>query len=108
MRASVEVYEDNAGGIFVAVFGKNGLENIIPGFCHEMISTAEFIDQCRYGCYESDDFNPAEFSNMDMDSVYDEIRSRNELIAEFFENKEIVLYPLDMGIAGKRLFSLMN
>lgn len=108
MHANVEVYEDNAGGIYVAVFGQNGLENIIPGFCREMISTAEFIDQCRYGCYESDDFNPAKFSNMDIDFVYDEIRCQDELIAEFFENKEIVLYPSDMGISGKKLFSLMN
>lgn len=33
MRATVEVYENNAGGIFVAVFGRNGLENVVPGFC---------------------------------------------------------------------------
>lgn len=28
MRATVEVYENNAGGIFVAVFGKNGLKKL--------------------------------------------------------------------------------
>lgn len=106
MRATVEVYEDNAGGIYVAVFGRNGLKNVIPGFCHEMISTAEFIDQCRYGCYNSDDFNPAEFSGMDMDFVYGEIRSQDNLIAEFFDNKEIILYPADMGIAGMELFGM--
>ena len=106
MRATIEVYEDNAGGIFVAVFGRNGLENVVPGFCHEMISTAEFIDQCLHGCYESDDFNPAEFSGMDMDSVYNEISSQDDLIAEFFDNKEIILYPADMGIDGKELFGM--
>lgn len=110
MRASVEVYENNAGGICVAVFGWNGLENIlenlIPGFCHEMISTAEFIDQCLYGCYKSDDFDPAEFSGMDMDSVYDEISSQDDLIAEFFDNKEIILYPANMGINGRSLFGM--
>ena len=31
MRATVEVYENNAGGICVAVFGQNGLTNL---FCH--------------------------------------------------------------------------
>ena len=28
MRATVEVYENNAGGICVAVFGQNGLTNL--------------------------------------------------------------------------------
>ena len=28
MRATVEVYENNAGGIFVAVFGQNGLKKL--------------------------------------------------------------------------------
>lgn len=106
MRASVEVYENNAGGIFVAVFSQNGLENIIPGVYHEMISTAEFIDQCLHGCYESDDFNPAEFSGMDMDSVYNEISSQDDLIAEFYDNRVVNLYPADMGVAGMKLFGM--
>lgn len=106
MRATIEVYEDNAGGIYAAIFGQNGLENVVPGFCHEMISTAEFIDQCLHGCYESGDFNPAEFSGMDMDSVYNEISSQDDLIAEFFDNKEIILYPADMGVAGMKLFGM--
>lgn len=29
MRATVEVYENNAGGIFVAVFGQNGLKSCL-------------------------------------------------------------------------------
>ena len=28
MRATVEVYENNAGGIFVAVFDQNGLKKL--------------------------------------------------------------------------------
>lgn len=28
MRATVEVYENNAGGICVAVFGQSGLKNL--------------------------------------------------------------------------------
>ena len=77
MRATVEVYEDNAGGIYVAVFGQNGLKKLfavrIP---HNRVEfTKTFYQEAQYGCpsMNEDDYNAEDFSGLSMDDAYADI-----------------------------------
>lgn len=107
MRATVEVYEDNAGGIYVAVFGQNGLTNlfVVTPDGNKTRMTRAFYQEALNGFSGVDDYNAVDFSGLSMDDAYADICNSN-LIAEFFDNKEIILYPADMGIAGKNLFGM--
>lgn len=58
MRATIEVYEDNAGGIYAAVFGQEGLKNVLSGFEYGGMSTSEFYDAAMYDFYDADEYNP--------------------------------------------------
>lgn len=107
MRASVEVYEDNKGGICVAVFGKNGLKNlfvVVPDG-NETRMTRAFYQEALYGFSGVDDYNAEDFSGLPMDDAYADICSGN-LIAEFYDNRVVNLYPADMGVAGMKLFGM--
>ena len=60
MRATVNVYENNAGGIFVAVFGQNGLKKLfavrIPCNDNDRVGfTKTFYQEAQYGCPSMDD-----------------------------------------------------
>lgn len=109
MRATVEVYENNAGNIFVAVFGQNGLKKLfvvrIPHNRVEFIKT--FYQEAQYGCpsMDEDDYNAEDFSGLPMDDAYADICNSN-LIAEFYDNRVVNLYPADMGITGMELFGM--
>lgn len=109
MRATVKVYEDNAGGICVAVFGKNGLKKLfVVRIPHEEVEfTKTFYQEAQYGCpsMDEDDYNTADFSGLSMDDAYADI-CNNNLIAEFYDNRVVNLYPADMGIAGMKLFGM--
>lgn len=99
MRASVEVYEDNAGGIYAAVFGQEGLKNVLSGFEYGGMSTSEF--------YDADEYNLSEHNGRTLDEEYTSLESCN-LIAEFYSNRVVNLYPADMGCAGMKLFGLKD
>lgn len=109
MRATVEVYENNAGNIFVAVFGQNGLKKLfvvrIPHNRVEFIKT--FYQEAQYGCpsMDEDDYNAEDFSGLPMDDAYADICNSN-LIAEFYDNRVVNLYSADMGVAGMKLFGM--
>lgn len=105
MRATVEVYEDNAGGIYAAVFGQEGLKNVLSGFEYGGMSTSEFYDAAMYGFYDADEYNSAEHNGRTLDEEYTSLKSRN-LIAEFYDNRVVNLYPADMGVAGMKLFGI--
>lgn len=109
MRATVEVYEDNAGGIYVAVFGQNGLKKLfVVRIPHNRVEfTKTFYQEAQYGCpsMDEDDYNAADFSGLSMDDAYADICNSN-LIAEFYDNRVVNLYPADMGIAGMELFGM--
>lgn len=109
MRATVEVYENNAGGICVAVFGKNGLEKLfIVRIPHNRVEfTKTFYREAQYGCpsMDEDDYNAEDFSGLPMDDAYADISNSN-LIAEFYDNRVVNLYPADMGVAGLKLFGM--
>lgn len=109
MRASVEVYENNAGGVCVAVFGQNGLKKLfVVRIPHNRVEfTKTFYQEAQYGCpsMDVDDYNAADFSGLSMDDAYMDICSGN-LIAEFYDNLVVNLYPADMGIAGMKLFGI--
>lgn len=109
MRATVEVYENNAGGIFVAVFGKNGLKKlfVVTPDNNETRMTRAFYQEALYGFSGVDDYNAADFSGLSMDDAYMDICSGN-LIAEFYDNRVVNLYPADMGYAGMKLFGLKD
>lgn len=107
MRATVEVYEDNKGGICVAVFGQNGLKNlfvVVPDG-NETRMTRAFYQEALYGFSGVDDYNAEDFSGLSMDDAYADICSGN-LIAEFYDNRVVNLYPADMGVAGTKLFGM--
>lgn len=107
MRATVEVYESNAGGIFVAVFGRKGLENlfVVAPDNNETRMTRAFYQEALYGFSGVDDYNAADFSGLSMDDAYTDICNSN-LIAEFYDNRVENLYPADMGVAGMKLFGI--
>ncbi len=107
MRASVEVYEDNAGTICVAVFGQNGLKNlfVVAPDGNKTRMTRAFYQEALYGFSGVDDYNAADFSGLSMDDAYMDICSGN-LIAEFYDNRVVNLYPADMGVAGMKLFGM--
>ena len=107
MRATVEVYEDNAGGIQVAVFGNYGLKNlfIVVPDGNEQQMTKAFYQEALYGFPDVDDYDATEFSGLSIDDAYNDI-SNNDLIAEFYDNQVVNLYPADMGVAGKKLFGM--
>ena len=112
MRATVEVYENNAGGIFVAVFGQNGLKKLfavrIPYNGNDRVEFIKtFYQEAQYGCpsMDEDDYNAEDFSGLSMDDAYADICNSN-LIAEFYDNRVVNLYPADMGIAGMKLFGM--
>lgn len=107
MRASVEVYEDNAGGIYAAVFGQEGLKNVLSGFEYGEMSTSEFYDAAMYGFYDADEYNLSEHNGRTLDEEYTSLESCN-LIAEFYSNRVVNLYPADMGCAGMKLFGLKD
>lgn len=114
MRASVEVYENNAGSVCVAVFGQNGLKKLfavrIPCNNNDRVEfTKTFYQEAQYGCpsMDVDDYNAADFSGLSMDDAYMDICSGN-LIAEFYDNLVVNLYPADMGSAGMKLFGLKD
>ena len=107
MRATVEVYENNAGGICVAVFGQNGLTNlfVVTPDGNETRMTRAFYQEALYGFPGEDEYNAEDFSGLSMDNAYADICNSN-LIAEFYDNRVVNLYPADMGVAGKKLFGM--
>lgn len=109
MRSTVEVYESNAGGICVAVFGQNGLKKLfVVRIPHNRVEfTKTFYQEAQYGCpsMDEDDYNAEDFSGLSMDDAYADI-CNNNLIAEFYDNRVVNLYPADMGIAGMKLFGM--
>lgn len=107
MRATVEVYENNAGGICVAVFGQNGLTNlfVVTPDGNETRMTRAFYQEALYGFPGEDEYNAADFSGLSMDDAYTDICNSN-LIAEFYDNRVVNLYPADMGVAGMKLFGI--
>lgn len=107
MRATVEVYESNAGSVCVAVFGQNGLKNlfVVAPDNNETRMTRAFYQEALYGFSGVDDYNAADFSGLSMDDAYMDICNSN-LIAEFYDNLVVNLYPADMGVAGKKLFGI--
>lgn len=107
MRASVEVYENNAGGICVAVFGQNGLKKlfVVTLDGNETRITRAFYQEALYGFPGEDEYNAEDFSGLSMDDAYMDVCSGN-LIAEFYDNLVVNLYPADMGIAGMKMFGM--
>ena len=107
MRADVEVYEDNAGGIFVAVFGKTGLKKLfVVRFPNDMKGfTKAFYQEALYGCPNADEYNAEDFSGQSMDDAYADVSGYN-IIAEFYGKRVVNLYPADMGFAGDKLFGM--
>lgn len=109
MRATVEVYENNAGNIFIAVFSQNGLKKLfVVRIPHNRVEfTKTFYQEAQYGCpsMDDDEYNAEDFSGLSMDDAYADICNSN-LIAEFYDNRVVNLYPADMGIAGKNLFGM--
>lgn len=107
MRATIEVYENNAGGICVAVFGRNGLTNlfVVTPDGNKTRMTRAFYQEALYGFPGENEYNAEDFSGLPMDDAYADICNSN-LIAEFYDNRVVNLYPADMGIAGMELFGM--
>lgn len=99
-----EVYEGAGGQITVVVFDANGVSNIITGFEDQLLSPIEFQAMlCHYMPY-SEEFDPDDFGGMDMNTVYEQLSTEEDLIAEVTEDGLILPYPEKMGSGALKLF----
>lgn len=99
-----EVYESTGGAITVVVFDTDGVSNIITGFEDQLLSPIEFQSMlCHYMPY-SEEFDPDDFGGMDMNTVYEQLSTEEDLIAEVTEDGLILPYPEKMGSGALKLF----
>lgn len=94
--------EDNAGDIFVFVYYRNDLINVIHLHGDESIEAV--MDSCETGWPFADEYNPEDYGGLSMTAFLAELDIMGaEIIAEI-NGREPILYPEDMGEAGRKLF----
>ena len=101
----VNVYEDNGGGIHAIVLNNENPTNIISGFEDGTMSTAEFVNEARYGFTDADEYDAASYSELSLEDAATEIMEQDDLIAEITTDR-LELDFKKMGIAGTILFSI--
>ncbi len=95
-------YEDNAGNIFVFVYYRDDLINVVHLRGNESIESV--MDSCDSGWPFADEYNPENYGGLSMTAFLDELDIMDaEVIAEI-NGREPILYPADMGAAGRKLF----
>lgn len=95
-------YEDNAGNIFVFVYYRDDLINVVHLRGNESIESV--MDSCDSGWPFADEYNPENYGGLSMTAFLDELDIMGaEIIAEI-NGREPILYPEDMGEAGRKLF----
>ena len=94
--------EDNAGNIFVLVYYCHDLINIVHLRGDESIESV--MDSCEAGWPFADEYNPEDYGGLSMRAFLAEPDIMGaEIIAEI-NGREPILYPADMGEAGRKLF----
>ena len=94
--------EDNAGDIFVFVYYRDDLINVIHLHGDESIEAV--MDSCETGWPFADEYNPEDYGGLSMTAFLAELDIMGaEIIAEI-NGREPILYPENMGAAGRKLF----
>ena len=94
--------ENNTGDIFVAVYYRDDLINVVHLRGDESIESV--MDSCDSGWPFADEYNPEDYGGLSMTAFLAELDIMGaEIIAEI-NDREQILYPEDMGAAGRKLF----
>lgn len=97
--------ENNVGDIFVFVYYRDDLINVVHLRGDESIESV--MDSCDSGWPFADEYNPEDYGGLSMTAFLAELDIMGaEVIAEI-NGREPILYPADMGEAGRRLFASM-
>lgn len=100
-----EIYEDNAGNIFVIVEdGENRILNLIQ--LPADITEDELRAACKEGWPDADPYDPAEYGGKSVSEMAIEIANEREtnFIAEIAGYSMPIIFPDVMGMAGQKLF----
>lgn len=103
----VKVYESGGGAITAMVFTEGEISNIISGFEDRAMTKEEFITAAQGGFEWADEYDPYDFSGLDMKVAACEIMKEDDLIAEI-NSEKVKLYENNMGEAGVQLFDLID
>ena len=100
-----EIYEDNAGNIFVIVEdGEGRVLNLIQ--LPSDITEDELRAACKKGWPDADPYDPDDYCGKSMDEMAIEIANEKgtNLIAEITGYSMPIIFPDVMGLAGQKLF----
>lgn len=103
-------YEDNGGGIHAIITDDHdNVTNVLTGFHMDAAAwdLSDLIASAKQGFPCADEYNPDEFSGLDMDEAAREIADMDDLIAVFSDDEDVI-YPDTMGYAGKALFHIVE
>lgn len=94
--------EDNAGNIFVFVYYRDDLINVVHLRGDESIESV--MDSCDSGWPFADEYNPEDYGGLSMTMFLAELDIMGAKIIAEISGCEPILYPADMGMAGRKLF----
>lgn len=100
-----EIYEDNAGNIFVIVEdGEGRVLNLIQ--LPADITEEELRTACKEGWPDADPYDPDDYCGKSMDEMAIEIANERatNYIAEIAGYSMPIIFPDVMGLAGQKLF----
>lgn len=96
-----EFFEDNAGHVFAVVLNEFGdVLNVVRA-----ITPDDLKRNCEYGWPDADEYDPDDFNGKTPSDIYSEFKNDLNLIAELDGTSKPILFPLEMGIAGHKLFA---
>lgn len=97
-----EFYEDNAGNIFVFVYYRDDLINVIHLRGDESIESV--MDSCDSGWPFADEYNPDYYGGLSMTAFLAKLDIMGAKVVAEINGREPILYPANMGVAGRKLF----
>lgn len=98
-------YEDNGGGVHAIVTDNGNIANIITGFERDTWDISDLFFSARLGFPDADEYDPANFSGLNMIEAAHDIAMHDDLISHISAD-EITLHVNNMGEAGKALFQI--
>lgn len=103
-KVTVNVYEDNAGGIAAIVTDGERITNVVIGCELWEDSPEKIMAVLREGLPYCRDYDPDDCSGESMDEIA-EVIGRGDLIATATP-EGVELYPESMGTAGRKMFGV--
>lgn len=114
MYREVNFFENNGGGLSAVVKENDKFVKVLTGFEYGNFNTAEFFDDAADGFPNADPFEPNDWGGLTLEEAAESVSNEdvgNTLIATVNRNcrlRSMVLYPDDMGYAGRKLFGLLR